>query len=114
MASVPGQIHTTEEVAGYIRVNRKEVNSAKILFIIVSFFVICWIPLYTINTIEAFCKGCKAPGWLLNITIILSHANSAINPLLYAYHLRDFRRALKTMTYSCRNQPTVNSQSVPI
>ena len=31
---------------------------------------------------------------LTNFTIILSHANSALNPLLYAYNLKDFRRAL--------------------
>jgi len=29
--------------------------------------------------------------------IILSHLNSAVNPVLYAYHLKDFRAALKNL-----------------
>lgn len=35
------------------------------------------------------------PIELLNFTIILSHANSALNPFLYAYHLKEFRLAMK-------------------
>lgn len=36
--------------------------------------------------------------------IILSHFNSAINPLLYAYHLKDFRGALSRL-FHCSSQP---------
>ncbi|GAB6026359.1 hypothetical protein CHUAL_012563 [Chamberlinius hualienensis] len=77
--------------------NKKEVNAAKILFIIVSFFVLCWFPLYTMNTIQAFCTSCIVPLSVVNINIILSHLNSAVNPILYAYHLRDFREAFKQL-----------------
>lgn len=36
--------------------------------------------------------------------IILSHFNSAVNPLLYAYHLKDFRGALSRL-FRCTSQP---------
>jgi hypothetical protein len=76
---------------------KREVKATQNLSIIVLFFIICWIPLYTINCVQAFCQDCIIPLELTNFCIILSHANSAVNPLLYAYHLRDFRAALKSL-----------------
>lgn len=74
---------------------KREVKATQNLAIIVGFFMICWIPLYTINCYLAFCNGCKVNMTFMNCCIILSHLNSAGNPLLYAYHLRDFRAAMK-------------------
>lgn len=79
---------------------KREVKATQNLSIIVLFFMICWIPLYTINCIQAFCVNCHINGTLTDFCIILSHLNSAVNPLLYAYHLRDFRAALKHLLYS--------------
>ncbi|KAK5644341.1 hypothetical protein RI129_005641 [Pyrocoelia pectoralis] len=75
---------------------KKEVKATQNLSIIVLFFMICWIPLYTINFILSFCEECfQVNETIMLFCIILSHLNSAGNPLLYAYHLRDFRSALK-------------------
>lgn len=74
---------------------KREVKATQNLAIIVLFFMICWIPLYTINCILAFCNTCQVDSTFMFSCIILSHLNSAGNPLLYAYHLRDFRAALK-------------------
>lgn len=74
---------------------KREVKATQNLSFIVLFFMICWIPLYTINCVQAFCVNCEINRTLTNFCIILSHLNSAGNPLLYAYHLRDFRAALK-------------------
>lgn len=41
---------------------------------------------------------------VLYFAIILSHFNSAVNPLLYAYHLKDFRGALSRL-FHCTSQP---------
>lgn len=73
---------------------KREVKATQNLSIIVAFFMICWIPLYTMNCINAFCKECLINETLIYFAIVLSHLNSAINPLLYAYHLKDFRGAL--------------------
>ncbi|XP_065075059.1 uncharacterized protein AdoR isoform X2 [Ochlerotatus camptorhynchus] len=79
---------------------KREVKATQNLSIIVLFFMICWIPLYTINCIVAFCRDCQIPPFLMLFCIILSHLNSAVNPLLYAYHLKDFRAALRNLILS--------------
>lgn len=67
---------------------KREVKATKNLSVIVLFFALCWFPLYTINCVQAFCPECIVPTPLLDCCIILSHLNSAGNPLLYAYHLK--------------------------
>lgn len=79
---------------------KREVKATQNLSIIVLFFMICWIPLYTINCVQAFCSSCQIGQTFTDFCIILSHLNSAVNPLLYAYHLRDFRAALKHLLYN--------------
>ncbi|XP_064088045.1 5-hydroxytryptamine receptor 2A-like isoform X2 [Macrobrachium nipponense] len=77
--------------------NKREVKAAKSLSIIVLFFLICWFPLYTINFAQSFCPRCTlVTPEAMYFTIILTHVNSAVNPFLYAYHMKDFRHALKT------------------
>lgn len=87
---------------------KREVKATQNLAIIVFFFIICWIPLYTMNAVKTFMPELDIPNPLTYVCIIVSHLNSAINPLLYAYHLRDFRAALKGLI--C----TVLGRGVPI
>lgn len=73
-----------------------ESRAAKSLAAIVTLFVFCWTPLYTLNTIVYFCPGCteKIPSELWQCAIILTHLNSAFNPFLYAWGMKDFKGAL--------------------
>ncbi|KAI1293460.1 putative G-protein coupled receptor No9 [Halotydeus destructor] len=80
--------------------SRREVKKAQKLSIIVMFFMVCWVPLYTLNAFEAFWLV-NAPSWLLDTFIILSHVNSALNPVLYAYHMKDFREAFRRLLCEC-------------
>ncbi|XP_030919025.1 adenosine receptor A2a isoform X3 [Geospiza fortis] len=69
---------------------QKEVHAAKSLAIIVGLFAVCWLPLHIINCFTLFCPDCAhAPLWLMYLAIILSHANSVVNPLIYAYRIRE-------------------------
>ncbi|EDW14350.1 uncharacterized protein LOC6572783 isoform X2 [Drosophila mojavensis] len=90
-----GHTGTMLRVLGAAR--KRDVKATQNLSIIVLFFMICWIPLYTINCIKAFCPNCYVHPKLTLFCIILSHLNSAVNPVLYAYHLKDFRLALKNL-----------------
>lgn len=100
---------------------KKEVKATQNLSIIVLFFILCWMPLYTINCIQAFCENCDVPELVLNLCIILSHLNSAGNPLLYAYRLSDFRTALRCLLFGFnstdnlygRTDPGTNDFSIP-
>ncbi|XP_062537131.1 5-hydroxytryptamine receptor 2B [Armigeres subalbatus] len=103
-AKKPGRCKPKEHGGTMLRVlgaaQKREVKATQNLSIIVLFFMICWIPLYTINCIQAFCRDCTIPSTLMFFCIILSHLNSAVNPLLYAYHLKDFRAALRNLILS--------------
>ncbi|CAF93754.1 unnamed protein product, partial [Tetraodon nigroviridis] len=37
--------------------------------------------------------------WLINAAIILSHANSVVNPFIYAYRIREFRHTFRRIIY---------------
>ncbi|KAK9970636.1 hypothetical protein ABG768_026562 [Culter alburnus] len=71
---------------------QKEVHAAKSLAIIVGLFAVCWLPLHIINCFTLFCPKCERPPVLIMyLAIILSHANSVVNPFIYAYRIREFR-----------------------
>ncbi|XP_077078735.1 adenosine A2a receptor a [Siphateles boraxobius] len=71
---------------------QKEVHAAKSLAIIVGLFAVCWLPLHIINCFTLFCPQCERPPVLIMyLAIILSHANSVVNPFIYAYRIREFR-----------------------
>ncbi|KAM3940034.1 adenosine receptor A2a [Leptodactylus fuscus] len=75
---------------------QREVHAAKSLAIIVGLFAICWLPLHIINCFTLFCKACPRPPILLMyFAILFSHANSVVNPLIYAYRIREFRQTFR-------------------
>ncbi|KAM9735019.1 adenosine A2a receptor b isoform 1-T1 [Menidia menidia] len=79
---------------------QKEVHAAKSLAIIVGLFAFCWLPLHIINCFNYLCKNCERPHiWVMNIAIILSHANSVVNPFIYAYRIREFRHTFRRILY---------------
>uniref|UniRef100_A0A3Q2USC3 Adenosine receptor A2 n=1 Tax=Haplochromis burtoni TaxID=8153 RepID=A0A3Q2USC3_HAPBU len=79
---------------------KKEVHAAKSLAIIVGLFALCWLPVHIINCINHICQDCERPHiWVMNIAIILSHANSVVNPFIYAYRLREFRHTFRKILY---------------
>ncbi|XP_074055897.1 adenosine receptor A2a [Macrotis lagotis] len=80
---------------------QKEVHAAKSLAIIVGLFAVCWLPLHIINCFTFFCKQCHhAPPWLMYLAIVLSHTNSVVNPLIYAYRIREFRHTFRKILRS--------------
>ncbi|KAM6986386.1 adenosine A2a receptor b [Aplochiton taeniatus] len=75
---------------------QKEVHAAKSLAILVGLFALCWLPLHIINCFNLMCHDCGRPHiWVMNIAIIFSHANSVVNPFIYAYRIREFRHTFR-------------------
>ncbi|KAK5851876.1 hypothetical protein PBY51_023393 [Eleginops maclovinus] len=79
---------------------QKEVHAAKSLAIIVGLFALCWLPLHIINCFNHLCQDCgRVHIWGMNIAIILSHANSVVNPFIYTYRIREFRQTFRRILY---------------
>lgn len=75
---------------------QKEIHAAKSLAIIVGLFAVCWLPLHIINCFTLFCPECaRPPLGIMYTAIILSHANSVVNPFIYAYRIREFRQTFR-------------------
>ncbi|MEQ2205609.1 hypothetical protein XENOCAPTIV_005407 [Xenoophorus captivus] len=81
---------------------RREMKMATSLFLVLFLFTVCWIPLHIINCFLLLCPRCPVPLELLLTAIILSHANSAVNPFLYAYTMTTFRDTFKAIFLCCR------------
>lgn len=69
--------------------SRTKVN----IYIIVLIFVICWSPLHIVYVTKIFCNDC-INQYVLISAICMAHLNSALNPVLYAFHMRDIRNAI--------------------
>ncbi|XP_045186861.2 adenosine receptor A1-like [Mercenaria mercenaria] len=91
---------------------RKEIKAAKSLAIVILLFAISWIPIHVLNTITLTCSDCSYPVELLLVTIVLSHANSAVNPLLYAYGNSNFKRAFRKMICNRTDNDSFTTEAV--
>lgn len=86
---------------------QREIRAAKSLSIIVGLFAFCWLPVHILNCLTLFYEDMKKPPYVMYVAIILSHANSAVNPIIYAYRIQDFRntfRKILTRHVLCRRE----------
>ncbi|KAM9385945.1 adenosine receptor A2b [Pholidichthys leucotaenia] len=86
---------------------QKEIRAAKSLSIIVGLFAICWLPVHILNCLTLFYKKVDKQEVVMYVAIILSHANSAVNPIIYAYRIKDFRntfRKILAQHFLCRRE----------
>ncbi|KAL7049567.1 hypothetical protein ACKWTF_003766 [Chironomus riparius] len=76
----------------------KEVRATISISIIVLVFCITWIPLQIIYLLSIFCKDC-IKVYVVNFAISFLHLSSAINPLIYAYRMKDIRKAIYNLFF---------------
>lgn len=65
------------------------------LFMLVIIYAICWFPLYLLNTFDWFFPNNRTSSIPTLATVVLSHVNCAVNPLIYSYGLPGFKQALR-------------------
>ncbi|CAN9501625.1 unnamed protein product [Ophioblennius macclurei] len=86
---------------------QKEIRAAKSLSIIVGLFALCWLPVHILNCLTLFYSELDKPADIMLVAIILSHANSAVNPIIYAYRIQDFRNTFRKILarhFLCRRE----------
>uniref|UniRef100_A0A672ICJ7 Adenosine receptor A1 n=1 Tax=Salarias fasciatus TaxID=181472 RepID=A0A672ICJ7_SALFA len=74
---------------------QSEARLAKSLALVLFLFAVSWLPLHILNCITLFCPACDKPIFLIYIAIILTHGNSAVNPIVYAFRIKKFRTAFR-------------------
>ncbi|KAI1890609.1 hypothetical protein AGOR_G00155430 [Albula goreensis] len=79
----------------------KELKLAKSLALVVFLFALCWLPLHIMNCIDYFCPECTVPKSATYVGIFMSHVNSAVNPLVYAFRINRFRATLVQIWRRC-------------
>ena len=88
--------------AGRLSIQRKRV--AKMSLCIAVWFALCWLPYHILNT-YVNCQELKASPLelvLLSYALLLGHSNSAVNPILYCFVNKNYRRSVvRLLTPNC-------------
>lgn len=77
-----------------------ENKATRTMSIIISVFVMCWLPYFVLNVWLAVHGSEETSDVVVHIFKVitwLGYCNSTINPMLYAFLNRDFQRALKKL-----------------
>ncbi|CAK9796547.1 5-hydroxytryptamine receptor 1 [Anthophora plagiata] len=83
----------------------KERKASTTLGIIMSAFVICWLPFFVLALVRPFLKNPDAiPAFLSSWFLWLGYCNSLLNPIIYATLNKDFRKPFREILYfRCNN-----------
>lgn len=98
------QVHSANQAASTTKKLRfqlaKERKASTTLGIIMSAFIVCWLPFFVLALVRPFLRDSKAiPNSLSSIFLWLGYANSLLNPIIYATLNRDFRRPFQQILF---------------
>ena len=94
---------------------KRQVRGAKGLAYVIILFAVCWLPLHILNCITVFAPEKNAPYQLLLVTIVLSHANSLVNPFLFAFSNKDMKRAMRRLlSCECDESSSANRKRLSV
>lgn len=78
----------------------KERKASTTLGIIMSAFIVCWLPFFVLALVRPFLSGAnQIPAALSSLFLWLGYCNSLFNPIIYATLNRDFRKPFREILY---------------
>ncbi|XP_043932574.1 adenosine receptor A1-like [Protopterus annectens] len=95
----------------------KELSLAKSLALVLLLFALCWLPIHIMNSVAFFCPSCKLSKLVFYIGIVLSHLNSAVNPIVYAFRIKKLQEELHKIwtSYICgKTNETIKNNIDPM
>lgn len=82
----------------------KERKASTTLGIIMSAFVICWLPFFVLALVRPFVAEDAIPDAVSALFLWLGYVNSLLNPIIYATLNRDFRKPFQEILFfRCSN-----------
>ncbi|XP_077988486.1 adenosine receptor A2b-like [Glandiceps talaboti] len=100
--------HKSKNTGKKFPIFNRNMKAVITLGIIVGVFLICWLPYQIITAITVLCSPhqCVITRIFRNYLAMLVNANSGINPLIYAYRVKEFRKTFKQILRAifCRKQ----------
>lgn len=78
----------------------KERKASTTLGIIMSAFIVCWLPFFVLALVRPFLNDPETiPQFLSSLFLWLGYCNSLLNPIIYATLNRDFRRPFREILF---------------
>uniref|UniRef100_A0A3B4BMS9 Adenosine A3 receptor a.1 n=1 Tax=Pygocentrus nattereri TaxID=42514 RepID=A0A3B4BMS9_PYGNA len=76
---------------------QKELRLAASLALVLVLFAVCWLPLFLMHSVRYYGHNIEVPSVAIDIGVLLSHANSAVNPIVYAFRIPKIKEACKKL-----------------
>ncbi|KAK0410779.1 hypothetical protein QR680_005316 [Steinernema hermaphroditum] len=100
------------------KAQRKERRATKTLGIVVGIFLVCWVPFFSINIINAVCIKLENPSCQVGYgpffyATWIGYMNSFMNPVIYTIFNPEFRRAFLKLAH-LRNNSCFRSRNSAI
>ncbi|XP_072539456.1 adenosine receptor A1-like [Salminus brasiliensis] len=89
--------HISETTVQHSTDYRKEHKLATSLALVLVLFSVCWLPLFLMLTVSLYGHNIELSSAVTHSGVVLSHVNSAFNPLVYAFRISKIKETFKTL-----------------
>mgnify|MGYP001794861380 CR=1 FL=1 len=87
------------------RSKKSDMRIAVTIALVVGFFIIAWLPFFVVQLVVVYCGPRSCPQAfdprLLLFLKFMHYSNSAVNPVIYAVKIPEFRRAFRQLVAIC-------------